>query len=171
MRIFIGIKASDKLQKQIQNWQEKHKDLPVRFIKPENLHITLIPPWHTQRIDKTIKQFKKFEWVLRVNLQFREVLFAPKNLPRLIWAEGKAPKDLIYLRKSLHEHFKFKMEKRSYLSHITLARFKPFDFSLIRKIDLEREINWEMAVQEIILFESKLSLSGANYRIISSLPI
>jgi 2'-5' RNA ligase len=56
-RVFVAIRASRKLQEEVAAWVSSHAKLPVRWISPENLHITLVPPWYeedTKRIANAI---------------------------------------------------------------------------------------------------------------------
>ncbi|OGH16637.1 MAG: 2'-5' RNA ligase [Candidatus Levybacteria bacterium RIFCSPHIGHO2_02_FULL_40_18] len=169
MRVFIGIKTSEEIQKRILAWQEKHKNLPVRFIKPENLHITLVPPWYETKINDLVKYLSSFKSLIRnFEIRFDSISLGPSIAPRLFWAEAQTPRDLLELRKNINVHLKKKPEKRPFKTHITLARFKHLNFEKLKDEQIERNISWEMTVGKITLFESKLSPLGANYREISS---
>lgn len=169
MRIFIGIKATNKLQEQIINWQEKHISLPVRFIKPDSLHLTLIPPWYERNINRLAKYLKNFRSPIPpFVIYFNKILYAPLPQPRLIWAEGNTPKELVILRNELVKHLGEKKvplrgEKRPFKSHVTVARFKPEIFWSIKGHGIEKRVDWSMDSNEITLFESKLSPNGAQY--------
>lgn len=172
MRVFIGIKAPDELQKQVLEWQEKHKALPVRFIARNNLHLTLVPPWYENKLNQLVKHLKSFELpVGDLGLLFEKILFAPPPSPRLIWLEGKTPLGLIKLRNDLVKHLGKNREKRPFQSHITIARFKPAEFQSFKYARIESEIDWQMDTREITLFESKLSPYGAEYTAIESIKI
>lgn len=58
MRLFIGIKVSQQLRNKIQTYREKHRDLPVRWIKERNLHITLVPPGKEEDIRREFAKLK-----------------------------------------------------------------------------------------------------------------
>lgn len=172
MRVFIGIKANEELQEKIIKWQEKHRNLPVRFIKQENLHLTLVPPWYERKINHLVKSLKSFKSQSSgFKIYFNKILYAPHPQPRLIWTEGDTPQALIKLRNALVKYLGKKKEKRQFRSHLTIARFKPEIFNSIKEYAIERQIDWSMNSCEITLFESKLSPSGANYEIIQRFKI
>jgi 2'-5' RNA ligase len=171
MRVFVGIKADEEIQKQILKWQEKFKNLPVRFIKPQNLHLTLLPPWYENNPDRLVKDLKKFNSEIKpFSITFEKIMTAPPNNPRLIWTEGPTVPELSKLREALAQYLKKSKGKRHFKPHITLARFKPQDFNFIGKIEENLEIK-PSTVSTFTLFESTLSRSGAQYRTIEKFSI
>lgn len=172
MRVFIGIKANQELQEKIFNWQEVRKDLSVRFIKPENLHITLIPPWYEKKINHLVNYLNSFITTLSpFELTFNRILFAPSDRPRLIWTEGIYSPPMKKLRSELEKHLKTRKERRQLIPHITIARFKNGDFSSLKNNLETEEIKWFMKVSIITLFESRLGPKGADYFAIEDFKI
>ena len=58
-RLFVAIKPDAELIENIIHWQKKHKKLPaVRMIKPEYLHLTLVPPFYEDD-EKRINEHKE----------------------------------------------------------------------------------------------------------------
>lgn len=160
MRVFIGIKAPDEIRIQIRKWQEKHKDLPVRFIESRNLHLTLAPPWYENNIRKLVKNLQKFAFPKAFEVSFNEISIGPLFRPRLIWITGPQQSNFTKLQKDLARLLKRPSEKHS-TPHITIARFKKHDTLLIPEVNEAIEFKFEFS--EITLFESKLSPLGANY--------
>ncbi len=167
MRIFIGIKCPEKLKKDFLNWQEKNQHLSVRFVKPENLHITLISPWYVKDRKEVIEKLKEFKGK-SFEISFSEILYFPPSSYRMIWARGETPHKLLLLQKNLLKHFEKQKEKRPFDLHITLARFRPEN--KLAKIK-NKKIKWIMNVDEIVLFQSKLSPHGANYEVLYSISL
>ena len=60
-RIFVALGVLEELQKEISLWQKKRADWPVRWVNGENLHITLVPPWHEKNVDAIISALEKLE--------------------------------------------------------------------------------------------------------------
>lgn len=160
MRVFIGIKAPDKIQNQIIEWQEKRKDLPVRFIQTKNLHLTLAPPWHESNIKKLLKNLNKFAFPKTFEVAFDQVSKGPSLRPRLIWITGPEQSEFTKLKKEFARFLKKPKEKHS-APHITIARFKIKEAALVPEINELIELKFD--VSEITLFESKLLPSGADY--------
>jgi 2'-5' RNA ligase len=168
MRIFIAIPISEKLQKEVEKYREFYPDLPVRWLKDKNLHITLIPPWEEKNLGEARDILKSAENKIGpAGLRFHRVSFGPnRNLPRLIWATGKAPKQIIELKKLLENALKMPSEKDNFLLHLTLARFRPEDFKNFPIQKIDDEINWQEATNEFAIMRSHLFNRGADYEIL-----
>lgn len=168
-RIFIGIKASKNLQKEILKWRKRYlKTLSVRWIPRENLHITLIPPWNEEDIEKATQvlesirgSFSPFE------VEFIKVSFGPSfKRPRLIWAKGKESPGMVYLKKTLERTLGKRGERRPFRPHLTLARFKTNDFCEFKIKKLQDKVSWIEKIETVCLYESKTLPSGAKYKIL-----
>lgn len=173
-RIFVGIKASNSLLKEIKFWRVKYeKKLKVRWIADKNLHLTLIPPWY----EKDIKQVKTILNNMTIELepftiQYIKVSFGPsKSHPRLIWATGKSSKRSIHLKILLEKKLEKTKEKRQFKPHLTIARFREKDFSGFPIKELNEKVNWIQKVNSFILFESKLSRKGAEYQVLEKIKL
>lgn len=82
MRVFIGVKASKQLQKKVRGWRKIHAGLPVRWIKEHNLHLTLVPPWYEDDIEKAKKKLHELPFS-RHTVTFDRVGINFKN--KVIW--------------------------------------------------------------------------------------
>ncbi|OGG09174.1 hypothetical protein A2154_02800 [Candidatus Gottesmanbacteria bacterium RBG_16_43_7] len=159
MRLFVGIKASSQLQRQIRQWQSEHQALPVRFIKTENLHMTLLPPWYETDPAGIISKLNDLAFS-GFPIVFDKIAVNFKN--NVIWIESlKPPGELLSLRNELLIRFGKNNDVRPLRIHMTLARFK--DLSRFENTDF-KSINWREKVDCITLFESKLTPTEARYR-------
>jgi len=192
-RVFVAIGISSQLKEEIAAWQKEWNHLSVRWIKPENLHVTLIPPWYVGKIDELINLLKSCKNIVEpFTITFREVMFGPSpKKPRLIWASGDVVPEIIALKSKLEEalsprhHVRRgqtwlaqKREKRPFLTHLTIARFKEKDFTKFPAKTLPRtmsvrglhdKIFWKEKVHSFLLMESHLRRSGAEYETLYSL--
>jgi len=88
----MAIKIPPVLEKTVELWQNKHSDFGVRWVKPKNLHITLIPPWYVdenQLLDVINKTKEAVSRIAPFEIGFNKVSFGPSpENPRLIWAEA-----------------------------------------------------------------------------------
>jgi len=87
-RIFIGIKIPESLAAQMAIWQKSYSKLPVRWITPQNLHVTLVPPWY-QDESELPTLFKRVKMGARdfpsLKVVFDSVEYGPNpKSPRLI---------------------------------------------------------------------------------------
>jgi len=101
MRVFIGIKASKILQKRVARWQREHRDLPVRWIKNRNLHLTLVPPWYEDDPVKAVSKLKTVRYKKgtitfdRVGINFKhKVIWIGKPTQHVTIARFKDAKPL-----------------------------------------------------------------------------
>ena len=171
-RIFVALPIPSEIKKEIALWQEKHSQIPIRWTKPENLHITVVPPWYVtdEEFQSTIQAIKESVKVIRsFSVHFDKVLFGPSGQPaRLIWAEGVTPKEFVELRGRLEDTLSrfVRKEKRPAKLHLTIARFRPG--TLEHLPPLNGETQWEFEIKSMNLMESILKRTGAEYSVLES---
>lgn len=172
-RIFIGIALNDALKEKITLEQKNLKEkFRARFIEPQNLHITLAPPFYieeneiadvitnTKYLVKKIKSFK-------INFNMIEIGPTKRN-PRLIWISGKTSSNFKRLKVTILKGFNVTDRHQEALPHITIARFKR-NYRLTPVQIIGKNINWRLRVDNITIFESVLSSKGAQYHILDSI--
>jgi len=172
-RIFIALPISETLQSEILAWEQAFQRLPVRWLKDKNLHITLIPPWYEENVERMVKGIKEVKGMNgRLELQFKRVTFGPNpHAPRLIWAEGPTPPLLTQLKSNLEQALHFKPESRPFRLHLTLARFRPENFHSFPINTLNENVSWHDTAQSFVLMESHLHLTGAEYEVIQEITL
>jgi len=182
-RIFIAINFPEEIKRGLHSCQEKIEELftpyrnevsgagPIRWTKPENLHITLaflgyLSDEELVEVLRITKEVASRHHPFSINLY--KILYGPPKMPysetksltgrrdkianrppRMIWVEGEKSKELanlqIDLEKSLTSSgkIKFEPEERSFTCHITLARIRRWEF---RQIEPEErpEVNEEI---------------------------
>lgn len=172
-RIFIALTISKELQGKILKWERRYRKLPARWLNGKNLHITLIPPWYEEDVERVKKSLRHIRnKVQPFKIEFQKVSYGPDpRRPHLIWAEGKTPKKLLVLKRELERILRKKSEKRPFRLHLTLARFRPEDFRgfPIKKID--EKVLWKDAIDAVVLMESHLSRSGADYEVLERVSL
>lgn len=165
-RIFIALPISQELQKIILKWEKNYKNLPVRWLSPKNLHITLVPPWYESDIKKNSSQLECIKSPF-FDVVFESIEFGPDpKRPRLIWAKGKAPEALLALQKNVTKLTRQKSERRPFKLHLTLARFRPENFAKFPVKKLNEKVTWREKITSFMLMESLLSPKGAEYKIL-----
>lgn len=180
-RLFVAIPISEDLQNQAFNFRKNYKNLHVRWLSGKNLHITLVPPWYTQDIASVKEKLESLKGKISpFNVKFENISFGPnQSSPRLIWASGKTPPQIIELKtlsekalgeKNLGEKaFNRQPENRPFILHLTLARFRPEDFKNFPIKSLDERIDWVENINSIVLMESHLSQQGADYEILQTI--
>lgn len=174
IRVFVGIPVSEEFQLRVFSWEEKFGALPVKWARGKNLHITLVPPWYAEGADCAVGELSDIKTSVKpFTLRFDRVVYGPRpEEPRLIWAETKIiPEDIFNLKSSAETVFGQRPEKRPYKPHLTLARFKTEEFASFQVKKLEEAVDWEMEVNSVVLYESKLYHSGAEYEILKEIKL
>lgn len=183
-RIFIAINLPENIKNKLQSIQRKWADLPVRFVKKNSLHLTILFIGYVndeQMLDicrqarKIAKKHQPFE------LEFNKVCFGPPGkAPRLIWLEGDENKALAELRESLGKilyneeesrtNFVLQGENRKDLiPHITLARIRQIEWKKMeQEPKIQETVALNISVNSIEVMESNLKRSGAEYAILES---
>ena len=152
------------------------KEEKIRWVKPENLHITLkffgeTPVEKIDAINKVINNiainYSPF------NLQLKNAgIFGSRYKPRVIWFGMAENEQLISLAmKILTELDKagFPLGRQNFVPHLSLGRMKAVrnKMAFQQAIDTVKNVFiQEIKVSDISLFESKLLSSGAVYKLI-----
>jgi 2'-5' RNA ligase len=183
-RIFIAINFPEDIKKELSSFQKKWPELPIRWTKPENLHITLaflgyLADEELVEVLRITKEVAQRHRPFSINLN--KICYGPpKKPPRMVWVEGEKSKDLanlqIDLEKSLTSSgkIKFEPEERSFTSHITLGRIRQWEFRQIEpeeRPNVEIDISLSFDVSSIEVMESFLKRTGPEYTILESCPL
>jgi len=172
-RIFIALGISKELIGSILNWEEnfahKSKDThsKIRWLKPNNLHITLVPPWYED--DSGIKKVEDLLDLVgrkKFTLEFYRINYGPNpKKQRLVWLEGEAPHRLIDFRDDLYVTLGKEREK-GFMLHLTIGRFRENEFSSFLVKEINDEFIFKEEVSSLLLMESHLGKSGAEYEVL-----
>ena len=193
-RIFIAINLPENIKKELISYQEKWPELPVRWTRKDNLHITLafIGSVNDEEIPGILKAARETaERHEPFSITLNKICYGPpkKMPPRMVWVEGACP-DLVegrkidklsYLQKDLENSLfsapikiSLEPEKRPYTSHLTLGRIKEWEFKKIEpeeRPEVETDINLDFDVDSIEVMESELKRAGPEYIVLESLPL
>lgn len=183
MRIFIGIKMNDETTGKLEHFVQpfKTESTPIRWIKPENYHLSL----------RFIGEIPEDIWI-RIRDKFTSSMFRLSPFPiqvrgcgsfsrgqdiGIFWAGvmTSQPLQTIYntLEKGL-ESTGIQPETRPFHPHITLGRNKKkYDFnSFFGKMETHRHtIIAEPIVDRFQIFQSTLLPVGPIYKILKEIPI
>jgi RNA 2',3'-cyclic 3'-phosphodiesterase len=168
-RIFIALPISPELKEKVKRCSSSYADFPVRWIASKNLHVTIIPPWQEQDIEPIKQKLNQITGqVPPFTLNFHQISLGPiSKQPRLIWASGPTPPELMKLKQTLEAILELREEERPFKTHVTLARFRPQDFHHFPSKKLNETVDWQQTVNTIVLMESRLSPGGADYEVLA----
>lgn len=148
----------------------------IKWVKEENLHITLLFLGNTkeEKVDDIISATKEIKQNF-FRVFFSKLTYMPpeKEKARMIWATGES-EELVVLQKKIERCMvpSFKKEKeKDFLPHITLGRIKSWEFRkipLFKIPEIEREISIDFKPSSFELMESKQGKRGPVYQKIAS---
>lgn len=178
-RLFIAINLPQKIKEAIKTIIENLKD-DFRFPPPENWHLTITFLGYQRNealgsIFTSIKEVsQKFQEPL---IELNNLTLAPQYRQRMIWLETKetTSRNLSILKSNLEKELvqrgvNFKLEKRPFSGHITLARFQyAIDSPAIENSELSQyQHALSFTASSLDLMESHLKRSGSEYETLAS---
>jgi 2'-5' RNA ligase len=184
-RIFIAINLPENIKKKLEDFQSKWPELPVRWTKPENLHITLVFLGYLTD-EELLEVCKITKEVASRNQSFfielKKIYYGPpKKPPRMIWVEGEKSLELGKLQKDLENSFLTspikgikEPEIRPYTLHITLGRIRQWEFRRLEpeeRPEIDEEISLSFKVNSIEVMESQLKRGGTGYAALESFSL
>lgn len=182
-RIFLAINLPERIKNKLIEWQKNWPTLPCRWVKKENLHLTLIFLGNLddqQLIDLSAKAKEVAKRHKPFYLKLKKIVYGPDlKKPRMVWVLTNKPEELFALQKDLEEEiygmesFAHKLrEDREYSPHITLGRLKQWEFRRMEdRPEIDENINYDFEVKSFEIMESFLKRSGAEYEILESIPL
>lgn len=170
-RVFIAMPAGEVLRGNALAFRASHSSLPVCWIPPENLHVTLVPPWYCEDTGEVCKELHDLlADVKPFDVCFNEISAGPTaRKPRLIWASGGIHTVLGELRGRLSSLAGPESDnnERNFFLHVTFARIRKG-----QKVNLSPEaIDWKATLNSVCFYESILHPSGAEYRMLCEVEL
>ncbi len=163
-RIFIAINLPENIKKKLAEYQKKWPELPIRWTKPENLHITLdfigyVADEELLEVCKKTKEIAdkhNFFEIKLTRICYGPLRFRSGQAPRMVWAIGEKIKEL------------------NLSPHITLGRIRKWEWQRIEpeeRPSVDEEIDLNFSVDSIELMESVLKKGGPEYTILESFKL
>lgn len=179
-RLFAAIKVhpSEEFLSRYFALKRNLKDEKIRWVDPENIHITLkffgeTPEHHIPAINAALKQSAAGLATFDLSITSTGI-FGSSYQPKVIWFGIEPHEDIIRLSESiLSELEKTGMERdrQNFVPHLTIARIKHLEdkkyFQKVIDYNKEDFIQKE-EVNKFHLFESMLKPGGAEYAVIGS---
>lgn len=160
-RVFIAINLPEKIKQALVDYQKKWPELPIRWTKKDNLHITLefLGYLTDEEVAKTCQETR--EMALKhtpFTINLNKICYGPpkKMPPRMIWAMGE------------------KIPALNISPHITLGRIRTWQWRQIEPEErpvVDEDISLKFEVSSIEVMESILKKIGPDYTILESCPL
>jgi len=180
MRCFLGFELSAEVREAIGAVQERlrHQLPSARWVRPVNLHLTLrfLGEQGSERVSAFVRDLRDPVAACdRFSLEFRGCdAFPNAKRARVVWVGAHDPdRALGRLRASVDRSLQrsgLEREKRPFAPHLTIARFKKGrkpESALEALISALADHRFgEVAIRELVLFESDLSSRGVRYQVV-----
>lgn len=182
MRVFVAINIPERIKKELVRVQDlfRGSDIPVRWVRPEGLHITLkfLGEVEEKGMRDVVRVMEEAaQGATRFTLELTEVgAFPNAQYPRIIWmgiADASGELQRIQQRiESGFEELDFEPEGRDYTPHLTLGRVVTSRArgQLIRILHAEKKQHGgAFEVTAVDLMQSTLLPTGAEYALLESI--
>lgn len=185
IRAFLAIEPSSEVLAAISRLQEKLKreiSGSISWTRPQGNHLTLkffgyVDPADVENICAAVKGQADTTPPMLLNAE-KIGVFPDLRRPRVLWVgTGGDIEKLAMLQKGLDEEFAeigFPAENRPFRAHLTLGRIKDARLTTGVSEALKKHADFsagEFRVEELILFQSKLSPKGATYTRLATFPL
>lgn len=176
-KIYININIADKVKRRLAKAVEKWQDLPVKWTKEENLHISL---FFLGYIDNDVvfevcrKVRKAVENMEIFDLEFEKICLAPdNNNPQEIRAAGKADEKLKDLCETIEKELEiFSAPKKVFSPHITLGKIRKEKWEELEiKPEVDEKASFAVGVESVDIMASHFGGGKNDFVLIESCPL
>jgi RNA 2',3'-cyclic 3'-phosphodiesterase len=176
-KIFISINLLARTKKSLIRATEEWQDLPVKWVKEPNLHITLeflghvlddVIPEICEKIDEAVADTEIFD------LEFEKICLGPSKVEsRMIWLAGNASEELKNLCEKIEKALDiFSSSKKSFRPHITLGKIRQHKWQALEETPvIDKNFPLTTTVESVDIMASEFEGDGMEYTIIQSCPL
>ena len=99
----MGLKIAPEIATELAQLAKALEKLPVRLVKPADIHLTLVPPWNEASIPDAIEKLSRVAGRFGdFRLMFQHVGYGPQpRRPRLLWVDCAASDEIAALHAAL----------------------------------------------------------------------
>lgn len=158
-RVFVGIPVDSEILDLVTSIPQI-ADIPARWPRREDLHITILPPWYSDDLEKEKERLRFLKnRFIHFPLFFHTIETTPKNHPRLIWLRGDMIASLVMVKREAELVFLRQQETRQFLPHITLGHVTNPE----HVIPMSEPLSVSVIATSLVLYISHLTQEGAWY--------
>jgi RNA 2',3'-cyclic 3'-phosphodiesterase len=161
-RLFIAISVPKDIKKRIFRLTEReYKDLPVKWVSSENLHVTVNFLGYVleEKIPEICESLKSAtHGKSAFDIEFTKIGIGPtKEKKKMVWLRGNQNNELDDLKFSLDFALGcFLKEKSKFIPHLTLGRIKKTEWrKLIEEPQIDKDFKFLLPVSSVDLMESR----------------
>ena len=172
-KIYISINIPESDKKRLTEAVSKWRDLPVKWVKEPNLHLTLAYLGHVgddaiveicQKVKKAVSSKELFD------LHFSNIELNSETESRLVWISGEESQELLKLQEDIEKELDiFVSEKKSFIPHITLGKIRKQKWEAQeKKPEIKKELMFALTVESVDVMASDFENEGQEYSIVES---
>ncbi len=174
-KIFVEIDVPNNLRKRLAQQIAPWADLPIKWMKEENFHITVafvgyvdesMIPEICEKVSQAVENIESFE------LEFDQIVLGPDPKdPKMVQLTGQPNVDLGMLNEEVERSLDMRpTAHKEFRPHITLGRIRKIKWDeLIEKPEIFEKIKVSMSVDSVSIMESKGG--GAEYVSLEECPL
>ncbi len=171
----MEINVPNSLKKRLAQIVSKWEDLPVKWMKEENFHITVafvgyvdesMIPEICEKVGDATVDFESFD------LEFDKIEIGPSlEDPRMVWLSGQPCPELGWLNEAVEKSLGMRPQAhKEFRPHITLGRIRAIKWDeLETKPVIDEKVKLAMTVDSVSIMESKGG--GAEYVSLEEFPL
>jgi len=174
-KIFIGIDLPGEVKKRLMQKIDKWKDLPIKWSREENLHLTLSFLGHVDdeliySICDSIKEAVANMEMFDVVLNKIELGPTQDEDARVVWFTGEASKALKLLAENIEKELEiFRDSKKIFRPHITLGRIQKYNWQkLEKKPNISENFSVLLPIESVQVFESAIIDGKRKFSVIDN---
>lgn len=171
MRTFIAIELPQEIKEKIGNFEKEiEKFVPLRFVSPKNLHLTLffLGEIEGTKLPEVVGAVKAGTWEIK---PFYLFLGKPEFFTHGLWLNIEGQIEVLEkLYQQISKELKirnFNVETRPFSAHVTIGRSK----SKSKRFEFREKIKGKFRVDSIGVFTSRLTPEGPIYKKVASINL
>ncbi len=176
-KIFISINIADKIKKRLILATEKWENLPVKWTREANLHVTLFFLGHIDdesaaEVCSIVQGVAENEDIFDLNME--KIELAPSaDDPQIIWLSGEPSEELRKIHEKIEKELgMFKTERKIFRPHITLGRIRKHKReALEEKPEISEKFQLIIPVESIDIMASDFGDGQNEYALIEACPL
>lgn len=171
VRVFVALRIAPEIARELAQHGRGLEQLSVRIAPPDDIHLTLVPPWNEALIPDAVEKLRRVaDRFVPFDLAFRHIGYGPEpRRPRLLWAECAVGAEIAELRAALLQAFG-ETDERPFRPHVTLARIRNKGRTIARAHPIDQDIALTQRVESVELMQSPLP-GESGYKVLASLPL
>jgi 2'-5' RNA ligase len=176
-KIFISINIPEKVKRRLAKAVEKWQELPVKWTKEANLHITLLFLGYVDEetlleICQKVRDVAEKEDIFDIELD-RIELFPSATDPKMVALTGPANDDLLKINEKIEKELNiFTSAKKTFRPHITLGRGRKYKWEALEsKPSISENFPLVITAESIDVMASDFGDGNSEYTIIESCPL